>query len=208
MQIYSADLFTRAIQIHLGTSTELAQSGDTLNGDAQLSLTDAVGEQIDPLKAKAESMIASVDSVLISFQQLLNPKAVGDIDSSFTSMRGALGSLSRTAERLDQLVAVESITLTATLKNMETVSATLARNSDEMDHIFTNLDTLSSGTRPWALASSVGRARPDECRTEEGRREPQQRRRHHGQIAARRQPLQQPERTRAANWTCFWKTSA
>ncbi|HQW04566.1 MAG TPA: MlaD family protein [Flavobacteriales bacterium] len=143
VQIYSADLFTRAIQIHLGTSTELAQSGDTLKGNAQLSLTDAVGEQIDPLKAKAESMIASVDSVLISFQQLMNPKAVSDIDSSFTSVRDALASLSRTAERLDRLVEVESITLTATLKNMETVSATLARNSDEMDHIFTNLDTLS-----------------------------------------------------------------
>jgi phospholipid/cholesterol/gamma-HCH transport system substrate-binding protein len=143
VQIYSADLFTRALQIHLGTSTELAQSGDTLKGNAQLSLTDAVGEQIDPLKAKAESMIASVDSVLISFQQLMNPKAVSDIDSSFTSVRDALASLSRTAERLDRLVEVESITLTATLKNMETVSATLARNSDEMDHIFTNLDTLS-----------------------------------------------------------------
>lgn len=144
VQIYSADLFTRAIQLQLGVSTKMAQAGDTLVGDAQLSLTDAVGEQIDPLKAKAEGMIASVDSVLNSFQQLLNKEAVGDIDSSFTSIRDALESLSRTAERLDRLVAVESLTLSATLKNMETVSGTLARNSDEMDHIFTNLDILSA----------------------------------------------------------------
>ncbi len=143
VQIYSADLFTRAIQLQMGTSTELAQAGDTLIGDAQLSLTDAVGQQIDPLKAKAENMIASIDSVLNSFQDLLNPQAVSDIDSSFTSVRDALASLSRTAERLDRLVAVESVTLTATLNNMETVSATLARNSDEMDHIFNNLDTLT-----------------------------------------------------------------
>lgn len=143
VQIYSADLFTRAIQLQMGTSTELAQAGDTLVGDAQLSLTDAVGQQIDPLKAKAENMIASIDSVLNSFQDLLNPQAVSDIDSSFTSVRDALASLSRTAERLDRLVAVESVTLTATLNNMETVSATLARNSDEMDHIFNNLDTLT-----------------------------------------------------------------
>lgn len=143
VQIYSADLFTRAIQLQMGTSTELAQAGDTLVGDAELSLTDAVGQQIDPLKAKAENMIASIDSVLNSFQDLLNPQAVSDIDSSFTSVRDALASLSRTAERLDRLVAVESVTLTATLSNMETVSATLARNSDEMDHIFNNLDTLT-----------------------------------------------------------------
>jgi len=144
VQIYSADLFSRALQLVLGTSSELAQAGDTLLGDAQLSLTDAVGQQIDPLKAKAEGMLASVDSVLNAFQMMLNKKTVGDIDSSFTNIRKALESLSRTAERLDQLVAAESNTLTSTLHNMETVSATLARNSDEMDHIFTNLDTLSA----------------------------------------------------------------
>ncbi len=144
VQIYSADLFSRALQLQLGTSGDQAQAGDTLMGDAQLSLTDAVSQQIDPLKAKAEGMLASVDSVLNSFQQLMNPKAVGDIDSSFTSIRRALESLSNTANTLDRLVATESTTLSAALTNLEKVSATLAANSDEMDHIFTNLDTLTS----------------------------------------------------------------
>jgi phospholipid/cholesterol/gamma-HCH transport system substrate-binding protein len=143
VQIYSSDLFSRALQIGLG-SGEMAEAGDTLVGDVQLSLTDAVGAQIDPLKAKAEGMISKVDSVLNAFQMMLNKKTVGDIDSSFTSIRDALESLSSTAERLDRLVAVESVTLSATLKNLETVSSTLARNGDEMDHIFTNLDTLSA----------------------------------------------------------------
>ena len=39
---------------------------------------------------------------------------------------------------------METATLSATLRNMETVSAALARSSDEMDHIFTNLDTLTT----------------------------------------------------------------
>lgn len=144
VRIYSSDIFSRALQLVLGSSAVQAQAGDTLVGDAQLSLTDAVSQQIDPLKAKAEGMIASIDSVLSSFQQLLNPKAVGDIDSSFTSISRALESLSRTANTLDRLVATESVTLTAALHNLEKVSATLAANSDEMDHIFTNLDTLTA----------------------------------------------------------------
>ncbi len=143
VQIYSADLFSRALQVELGTGP-LAEAGDTLIGDVQLSLTDAVSAQIDPLKAKAEGMISKVDSVLNAFQQMLNKKAIGDIDSSFTSIRDALESLSSTAERLDKLVAVESVTLSATLRNLETVTGSLARNSDEMDHIFTNLDTLTT----------------------------------------------------------------
>ncbi|MBX2973558.1 MAG: MCE family protein [Flavobacteriales bacterium] len=143
VQIYSADLFSRALQMHLGAGP-LAEVGDTLVGDVQLSLTDAVGAQIDPLKAKAEGMISKVDSVLNAFQQMLNKQTVDDIDSSFSSIRDALESLSSAAARVDRLVASESATLSATLKNLETVSATLARNSESMDHIFTNLDTLSA----------------------------------------------------------------
>lgn len=145
VEIYSADLFSRALRVVLGSdSVKFAQPGDTLIGDTQLSLTDAVGQQIDPLKAKAEAMLANVDSVLTSLQHLLNEEAVSDIDSSFTSIRRVLEALSKTAQRLDQLVAVESVTLTATLRNMEKVSGTLAENSDELDRTFNNLDTLSA----------------------------------------------------------------
>lgn len=42
LQIYSADLFTRAVQVVLGDSSVLAERGDTLVGDAQLSLTESV----------------------------------------------------------------------------------------------------------------------------------------------------------------------
>jgi len=143
VQIYSADLFTRALQVQLGTG-DLANAGDTLIGDVQLSLTDAVGAQIDPLKAKAEGMISKVDSVLNAFQQMLNKQTVSDIDSSFSSIRDALESLSRTAERIDRLVASESATLSSTARNLEKVSATLAQNTDELGHIFTNLDTLTT----------------------------------------------------------------
>lgn len=143
VQIYSADLFTRALQMQLGTG-DLANAGDTLIGDVQLSLTDAVGAQIDPLKAKAEGMISKVDSVLNAFQQMLNKQTVSDIDSSFSSIRDALESLSRTAERIDRLVASESATLSSTARNLEKVSATLAQNTDELGHIFTNLDTLTT----------------------------------------------------------------
>ena len=148
VQIYSADLFTRALQVLPGTSTELAAKGDTLQGDAELSLTDAVGQQIDPLKRKAEGMLASVDSVLTALNDVLNPSTVGDIDSSFTSVRRTLETLEGTARRIDALVAAESAVMHATLGNIQQLSATMADNRDELSRIFSNLDTLTA-----ALAS-------------------------------------------------------
>lgn len=143
LQIYSADLFTRALQIIVGKSDQLAQAGDTLIGDAELSLTDAVGQQIDPLKRKAEAMFANVDSLLTALQRILNDSTVGDIDASFSSIRGTLENLNRTSARLDGLITTESATIHAVLENLRRVTQNLDGYHAQLSSILTNLDTLS-----------------------------------------------------------------
>ena len=127
-----------------GKSDVLALEGDTLIGDTQLSLTESVGQQIDPLKHKAEAMIASVDSLLSSLQKVLNTESIGDINASFSSIRHTLSTLDRTMLRVDELVETESQGLHSTLQNVHRLTETLARNSARLDNIFANLDTASS----------------------------------------------------------------
>ncbi|MBL7963700.1 MAG: MCE family protein [Flavobacteriales bacterium] len=142
--IISGDLFGKWAILEPGVSKEPAEVGSFLEGNTQPSLTESVAANIDPLKRKAEGMIASVDSVLTSLQAILNPGTIGDIDSSFTSVRRTLETLERTAKRVDDLVAAESMALRATIENMEKLSRSLADNRDEMDRIFSNLDTLAA----------------------------------------------------------------
>ncbi len=142
-EIYSSDLFTRAIQIIPGDSSVLAVAGDTLDGGAQLSLTESVTGQIDPLKRKAEGMLANIDSVLTALQRVLNADSQKEINGSFTSLHGALENVRNTTQRLDALLADETNTIKAAIENLNKVSATLANNSDELTRIFQNLDTLT-----------------------------------------------------------------
>lgn len=143
VQIYSSDLFSRALKIVMGTSADLAQAGDTLMGSTELSLTDAVGEQIDPLKRKAEAMLANVDSLLTSMQGLLNENTIGDIDASFSSIRGTLENLNSTSRRLDALMVAESATIHAVLENLRRVTANLDSYHASLSSTLSNLDTLS-----------------------------------------------------------------
>lgn len=143
-EIFSADLFSRAVRIILGTSDQLAERGDTLKSGSEMSLTESVTNQIDPLKRKAEGMLASVDSVLTSLQLILNENARGDIDASFANLRGTLESIRSTAQRFDALMAQESTTISAVLANAQKVSADLASHSKELDHIFANVDSLTA----------------------------------------------------------------
>ncbi len=143
-EIFSADLFTRAIQLVQGDSTVLATRGDTLDSGAQLSITDNFSQQIDPLKRKAEAMIANVDSVLTALQGVLNVDAQRELNASFVSLHGTLENVRRTTDRLDALLAAETGTIKGALENLNTVSATLAANSDELHRIFANMDSLAA----------------------------------------------------------------
>ena len=142
-ELFSVDLFSRGVRITLGTGTT-AQRGDTLLSDAELSLTESVGAQIDPLKRKAETMLASVDSVLTAVQQLLNPGARQDIDASFTNLRATLENINSTTRQLDQLVAKEGQHISGILANADKVSANLAANNQHITNVLANMDSASA----------------------------------------------------------------
>lgn len=142
-EIYSSDLFTRAIQLVVKPGPP-ATRGDTLLSGTQASLTESVNQQLDPIKRKAEGMLNNIDSVLNAVQLLLNEKAVGDLDSSIVSLRRILENVDGTTRRLNALLDAESNTIKSTLENLSKVSSTLAQNSDELNRIFANVDSLAA----------------------------------------------------------------
>jgi phospholipid/cholesterol/gamma-HCH transport system substrate-binding protein len=144
VQIYSADLFSRSLKLMIGESNVRAQAGDTLVGDAQMTLTDAVSSQIDPLKRRAESMIANVDSLLTRLQLILNEEARDDIDAGFTSIRKTLDAFHRSAERIDALIVEESASISATVENLRQVTSNLVAYNEEIVRILTNMDSITT----------------------------------------------------------------
>lgn len=142
-ELYSADLFNRAVKITLGTGAP-ATPGDTLLSGAELSLTESFSTQIDPLKQKAEAIFASADSVLTAVQLILNDKARGDIDASFTSLRSTLDNINNTTRRLDDLLAKESSRISSIMSNVDKVSANLAANNGHLTNIMANMDSATA----------------------------------------------------------------
>lgn len=142
-ELFSADIFSRAVRITLGNGPP-AQRGDTLLSGAELSFTESVGEQIDPLKRKAEAMLASVDSVLTDLQLVLNESARADIDASFNNLRSILENFNATTAKLDALIASESVRISSILANVDKVSGNLADNNDHLTNILANMDSATA----------------------------------------------------------------
>jgi phospholipid/cholesterol/gamma-HCH transport system substrate-binding protein len=100
-------------------------------------------------------MLVSVDSVLTALQTILNKNSVGDIKASFSSIRSTLETLDGSARKLDDMLARESSTISATLDNLNRVSRTLADNNVRITHIFTNVDSLTTALNNGQLQKTL-----------------------------------------------------
>ncbi len=142
--IYSSDLMgSKAIDLQLSHDSLYIMNGDTLNTRVEASLKEAVNQQIQPLKAKAEELIMSIDTVVTVIKQIFNEQARENLTSSLTSIEQAFANLESASSHLDEMVAAEKIRLAEIMSNLESITTTIRENEDNIDNILTNFSTIS-----------------------------------------------------------------
>lgn len=159
-RIYSSDLLgSKAVQLQLGNSSEMAQAGDTLGSLVEESLSESVNKQILPLKNKAEDLISNIDSAMVALNAILNKDAQEDLAKSFTSISDALASFKKTAYRLDTLLIQERIKISAILANMESITKNLDNNSENISAILDNFESVSDSLAQADIKATVDNAK-------------------------------------------------
>ena len=108
-KITSSDfLGTKSIELQIGGGKKFLADGDTLLSSVELGLKDAVNKQIEPIKKKAEALLASIDSVMTIVQAILDKDARNSLTASFESVKRALATFEKTALKIDGLVDSEA----------------------------------------------------------------------------------------------------
>ena len=93
-KIVSSDLLgSKAVEIRLGNSPELAQPGDTLVSEVEASIKDEVNRQLQPLKVKAESLMSSIDTVLTMLQSVFSSDNTDNFAKSVKSIANSFENL-------------------------------------------------------------------------------------------------------------------
>lgn len=152
----SSDLLgSKAVEIEFSESTEFVKNGDTLVAAAEINLQSAVNAQIAPLKAKAENLIGSIDSVMTVVNAILNTKTRENLDKSFESVRKAILTLEQTAYKLDDLVGSEKVKISSILTHLNGITANLDKNGQKIDNILTNFSNMSDSLAKAELASAI-----------------------------------------------------
>lgn len=142
--IYSSDLMgSKAINLQLGSDSVFVNDGDTLQTNVEASLKEAVNQQIQPLKIKAEELILSMDSVVTVIKEIFNEKARDNLTNSLASIQQTFENLESASYNLDTLVADQKTRLAQIMINLESITNTISKNEDNIDNILANFSTLS-----------------------------------------------------------------
>lgn len=147
-------LGSKAIVLTLGNDKNFAEDGDFLETNVEKGLM----ETFQPVQKKAELIITKMDSILTSINTILNPNLQKNIDKSFTSIAGTLGSLEATSKKVDALVGTESSKLSAILSNVEAITANFKSNGAKIDAVMNNLNTVTDKVAALNFEQTVNNA--------------------------------------------------
>ena len=143
-KIFSSDfLGSKAIEINLGTGTNLIEDGDTLQSNVEETLKETVDKQVLPLKKKVENLISSIDTTISIIDGIFSKTTQDNVTQSIQSIRVSLKHIENTTASVDQLMGDEKTHIASILSKVDEISTTLAKNSKNLSNIITNFSNIS-----------------------------------------------------------------
>jgi len=158
-RIISADLLgSKAIELIMNDTTVFAENGDTLLPDIKSTLTDELNKTVEPLKARAISIFAQLDSVMGDLRGIINKENRENLSKSVASLKNTLDNLESATGGLDTLVSEEKGKLAAIFDNLESISGNIKNNNDKIQNILTNFSSLSDTLAKSQIKTAISSA--------------------------------------------------
>jgi phospholipid/cholesterol/gamma-HCH transport system substrate-binding protein len=155
-QIYNTDLLgAKSVRIILGKETEPAKDGDTLIAGIQTSFAEDINTQVAPIKEKAETLLSSMDSVLVIFQAVFNESTRENLKKSFESISKSLRSIEGISSNLDTLFNTQQNNIGAIIKNLRSITDNINKNNDKISSAINNFSAISDTLAKANLAATL-----------------------------------------------------
>jgi phospholipid/cholesterol/gamma-HCH transport system substrate-binding protein len=155
-RLFSSDILgSRAIEIKLGNSKSEAKSGDTLSTVLGTTLGEEVSNQMLPIKNKFESVMASLDSVLVIIQSVFNEGTRQNLLLSFESIKRTIQNLEHMSFNIDTLVTTQKYKLSNIIGNVDAITANLKKNNDKISNIITNFSSISDTIAKAKISNTI-----------------------------------------------------
>ncbi|MEI6274866.1 MAG: MlaD family protein [Prolixibacteraceae bacterium] len=155
-EIASNDLLgSKIVKLNLGKSSKFYQHNDTIKTKIESDIKSQVAEQIAPIKAKAERLIVSLDSIVSSVSLLLNSETRRSISKSIEQISLTMENMERISSDLSEVMNDQKNNLSASIVNMKEMTDQFNKDSKALGHILNNFSAISDSINPAEVKSTM-----------------------------------------------------
>ena len=134
------------LNLILGDSKEMAQSGDTLQCDFDAGTMGMITETIMPLKNNLESLLVSLNQLTLNLNDLLNSELKDNINKGASSFASSMYNINEISSDLQLLTDSKDGKLTMIVNDLETITGNFSTVSDSLrkidyNHLVSSLET-------------------------------------------------------------------
>ncbi len=148
-------LGAKSVDLKLGDSKEMVKSGDTLRGTVEVTLKDEVSNALAPMKARAERILSSADTLINELSELMSSENRGNLKRSFQDVAGTLHNLNLTTAELKTMVHKSSVHVDRTVANLDSLTGALSDSRDNLKAMIYNFKNISDSLSNADLAGTI-----------------------------------------------------
>jgi phospholipid/cholesterol/gamma-HCH transport system substrate-binding protein len=146
---------TKDIDIIPGDGDGYYAPGDTLPSSLQIELTDL----IDPIRIKIESLISTVDTVMLALSDIMNEQTRNNLRGTISNLNSATASLKMSLQ--------PSGSLSQSLDNFEQITENLKKNNENISSLLKNFSDISDTLKQAELKALITNASETFAKTTE-----------------------------------------
>jgi len=132
-----------ALELNYDVDKGYYKVGDTLVGLVDPELTDAVSAEIAPVKEKLETLMSTVENMVVSVNAFWDTSAAQSIDGSLNEVQVAISRFSNLARNLDEMIITEKDRVGRVLGNVESITANVKQSNEKITKILSNISNFS-----------------------------------------------------------------
>lgn len=156
-EFYGVDMLgTKGIRIISSEKSSFHVSGDTLMSKVSLGMLDEITSQLDPLKAKTEKLMSSIDSLAVVINQLVI-KNEELITSSISNINAMTKNFNAVSVELNKMITSPTGKVNVILSDIQAISTTLKNNEKNLDRAIKNFANISDSLASADLAFTIAK---------------------------------------------------
>ena len=146
---------SKDVDLLLGDGPGFYEQGDTLPSSVQVELVD----YIDPIRSQVESLIRSVDTVMVALDKLMDNDTRKNLQGTIANLNSATQSL--------RLSLQPNGSLSSSFSNLASVTDNLKKNNEEISRVLHNFAAVSDSLNQSDLKQLINHADETFAKTSE-----------------------------------------